>query len=146
MDYQQSQSQQKSKLQDQTAASVSMEKMVESIAKSSEAGGGMGGNFIAEISSALNEYSSGKSSIVSLDAQIASISMPEIKERKGLAKFFYKLFGKDKKDEAAIQAYKKGERTPEGLRTWLENEGLHKMEPDNVSGNSEMSAKERKAS
>ena len=102
MEYQQSHSQQKSQLQEQTAASVAMEKMVESIAKSSEASGG--GNFIAEITSALDEYASGKNSIAALDSQIASIPIPEIKERKGLAKFFYKLFGKDKKDQAAIQA------------------------------------------
>lgn len=44
------------------------------------------------------------------------------------------------------KAYKKGERTPEGLRTWFEKEGLHLMDPDNVSGTSEMSGKEKKAS
>ena len=34
--------------------------------------------------------------------------------------------------------YKKGERTPEGLRIWFEKEGLHRMEPDQVSGSADI--------
>ena len=34
--------------------------------------------------------------------------------------------------------YKKGDKTPEGLKTWFEKEGLHQMTPDKVEGTSEI--------
>ena len=40
--------------------------------------------------------------------------------------------------------YKKGEKTPEPLRKWFENEGLHRMEPDSISGSADVTKEDDK--
>ena len=105
MDYQQAKTQQKTQSSEQMHASVPLSQPAVKGSESPVKSGAQTGNFILDLTAAVDDYVSGKTSADAIDQTIAEmpkIDVPEVKERKGLAKFFYNLFhGKQAKADAA---------------------------------------------
>ena len=123
MDYQQVQDQQKAKAVEQAGASVPLASTAMSETPSPVSAGGTG-SFMADLTAALDAYASGSSALKAIDAELSGmkeIEVPELKERKGLSKFFYNLFhGKQaKKEAAAVEEAEQKKAAQEQRRTEL---------------------------
>lgn len=105
MDYQQTKGKEKPQFSEQVQASVPLSKLAVKGSESPVKSGAQTGNFILDLTAAVDDYVAGKNSVAAIDKTIAEmpeINVPEVKERKGLNKFFYNLFhSKQAKAEAA---------------------------------------------